>query len=140
MKQVIVIGLLSMSRLAGESPKPSVNAALAAAMIPMASRRLTFIVVGCTSFSLPVVRHEYFVYHRSMNVDTHPEAAVSAIAAAIGEPARAPMLYSLMDGHARTSTELAVVAGVTPSTASAHLNRLKTARLVKVLVQGKHRY
>jgi hypothetical protein len=27
-----------------------------------------------------------------------------------------------------------------PSTASVHLNRLKTERLVKVLIQGKHRY
>ena len=62
------------------------------------------------------------------------------IAAAIGEPARARILYCLMDGHARTSTELAVVAGVSPSTASVHLHRLKTARLVKVFVQGKHRY
>jgi DNA-binding transcriptional ArsR family regulator len=50
------------------------------------------------------------------------------------------MLYSLMDGHARTSTELAMVADVSPSTASAHLNRLKTERLVNVFVQGKHRY
>ena len=68
------------------------------------------------------------------------DAAVSRIAAAIGEPARSRMLFSLVDGHARTSTELAIVAGVTPSTASVHLNRLKTERLVKVLVQGKHRY
>jgi hypothetical protein len=29
---------------------------------------------------------------------------------------------------------------VSPSTASVHLNRLKTAHLVKVLVQGKHRF
>ncbi len=50
------------------------------------------------------------------------------------------MLYCLMDSHARTSTELAVVAGVSPSTASVHLNRLKAERLVKVVVQGKHRY
>jgi hypothetical protein len=49
------------------------------------------------------------------------------------------MLYSLLDGHARTSTELAMVADVSPSTASAHLNRLKSQHLVKVLVQGKHR-
>jgi DNA-binding transcriptional ArsR family regulator len=75
-----------------------------------------------------------------MNVENHPDAAVSRIAAAIGEPARAHMLYCLMDGHARTSTELAVVAGVSPSTASVHLNRLRTAHLVKVLVQGKHRF
>jgi|SRR5579871_326295 len=66
--------------------------------------------------------------------------AVHKIAAAIGEPARERMLYCLMDGHARTSTELAVVAEVSPSTASVHLNRLKAAGLVKVLVQGKHHY
>jgi DNA-binding transcriptional ArsR family regulator len=75
-----------------------------------------------------------------MNAERHADAAVAAIAAAIGEPARARMLYCLMDGHARTSTELAMVAEVSPSTASVHLNRLKTERLVKALVQGKHRY
>ena len=73
-----------------------------------------------------------------MNVKHHEMA--SGIAAAIGEPARVRILYSLMDGRARTSTELAVVAEVSPSTASAHLNRLKAADLVEVLVQGKHRY
>lgn len=65
---------------------------------------------------------------------------VSGIASAIGEPARARMLYCLSDGRARTSTELAIVAGVTPSTASVHLQRLASQRLVKVLPQGKHRY
>jgi DNA-binding transcriptional ArsR family regulator len=75
-----------------------------------------------------------------MNVPREGDAAVSQIAAAIGEPARARMLFCLMDGHARTSTELAVVANVSPSTASVHLHRLKSAHLVKVLVQGKHRY
>jgi len=75
-----------------------------------------------------------------MDVERYADSAVAGIAAAIGEPARARMLYCLMDGHARTSTELAMVAEVSPSTASVHLNRLKTERLVKVLVQGKHRY
>jgi DNA-binding transcriptional ArsR family regulator len=75
-----------------------------------------------------------------MNVEGNVDAAVSRIAAAIGEPARARMLYCLMDGHARTSTELSVVAEISPSTASVHLQRLKTAHLVKVLVQGKHRF
>jgi DNA-binding transcriptional ArsR family regulator len=75
-----------------------------------------------------------------MNVTHDTDAAASRIAAAIGEPARARVLYCLMDGHARTSTELAVIAGVGPSTASVHLHRLQKARLVKVLVQGKHRY
>jgi DNA-binding transcriptional ArsR family regulator len=89
---------------------------------------------------MPVVRQGHFVYHQSMIAEGHNDAAVSGIAAAIGEPARARMLYCLVDGHARTSTELALVADVSPSTASVHLNRLKTERLVKVVVQGKHRY
>lgn len=75
-----------------------------------------------------------------MDVEHSADFAVSRIAAAIGEPARARMLYSLVDGHARTSTELAAVAEVSPSTASVHLNRLKAEHLVRVLVQGKHRY
>jgi DNA-binding transcriptional ArsR family regulator len=68
------------------------------------------------------------------------DADVSAIAAAIGEPARTRMLYCLVDGRARTATELAAVADVMPSTTSAHLRRLERARLVKLVVQGKHRY
>ena len=75
-----------------------------------------------------------------MDAEEQVDLAVSRIAAAIGEPARARMLYSLVDGHARTSTELAMVAEVSPSTASVHLNRLKSERLIKVHVQGKHRY
>jgi DNA-binding transcriptional ArsR family regulator len=83
-----------------------------------------------------------FAYDQRMNVEDRgdADAAASAIAAAIGEPARARMLYCLVDGHARTSTELAVVAEVAPSTASIHLQRLKSQRLVKVYAQGKHRY
>ncbi len=45
-----------------------------------------------------------------------------------------------MDNRARTSTELAVVATVSPSTASVHLNRLKKEHLIKLHVQGKHHY
>jgi DNA-binding transcriptional ArsR family regulator len=83
---------------------------------------------------MPLVRNRQFAYDRTMDV------AVSRIASAIGEPARARMLFCLMDGHARTSTELAIVAEVSPSTASVHLQRLMTERLIKVLAQGKHRY
>jgi DNA-binding transcriptional ArsR family regulator len=50
------------------------------------------------------------------------------------------MLCCLMDNHARTATELAIIAQVSASTASAHLGRLKEERLVKVFHQGKHRY
>jgi len=89
---------------------------------------------------MAVSENQQFVYHRSMNVEHRADDAISRIAAAIGEPARARILYCLMDGHARTSTELSVVAEVSPSTASVHLSRLKMAHLVKVLVQGKHRF
>ena len=75
-----------------------------------------------------------------MKASAKSRLTVADIASAIGEPARARMLASLMDGHARTATELAAIAGVTPSTASVHLQRLSSAQLVKVLAQGKCRY
>lgn len=75
-----------------------------------------------------------------MDVEFSAEEAASSIAAAIGEPARARILYCLLDGHARTSTELALVAEVSPSTASVHLTHLRERGLVRVLAQGKHRY
>ena len=68
------------------------------------------------------------------------DACLSAIAGAIAEPARARMLCCLLDGRARTSTELSVVAEVAPSTASAHLNRLRDECLIQMVAQGKHRY
>jgi DNA-binding transcriptional ArsR family regulator len=75
-----------------------------------------------------------------MDVEPQADLAAAGIAAAIGEPARARMLFSLLDRHARTATELAAIAGVTPSTASVHLTRLREERLVSVAVQGRHRY
>lgn len=68
------------------------------------------------------------------------ENPVSGIAAAIAEPARTRILYALLDSRARTSTELAIVAEVSPSTASVHLARLRERRLLKMHAQGKHRY
>lgn len=68
------------------------------------------------------------------------DSQLARLAGAIAEPARARMLCCLLDGHARTATELAAVAEVAASTASAHLARLKAQRLVDVLAQGKHRY
>ena len=75
-----------------------------------------------------------------MDAEHDTDVALCTVAAAIGEPARARILLSLMDGHARTSTELSVVAGVSPSTASVHLDRLRSARLINVIMQGKHRF
>jgi DNA-binding transcriptional ArsR family regulator len=75
-----------------------------------------------------------------MNVEDRADLAAARIAAAIGEPARARMLYALMDGRARTSTELGTIAEVSASTASMHLQRLVAERLVSVVVQGRYRY
>jgi len=65
---------------------------------------------------------------------------IAAIAALLGDPARANMLTALMHGQALTATELAQEAGVAPSTASGHLAKLETAGLVGIEKQGRHRY
>lgn len=70
-------------------------------------------------------------------MDSPPIAAVSAL---IGDPARALMLSTLMDGRAYTASELADVAGVTRQTASAHLTRLTDGGLLALATQGRHRY
>lgn len=67
-------------------------------------------------------------------------AEVAGVAALIGDPARAAMLWALMDGRALTAGELASTAGVTPQTASEHLARLVEAGLIAVAPQGRRRY
>jgi DNA-binding transcriptional ArsR family regulator len=75
-----------------------------------------------------------------MRAAPHVDIGAAGVAATIGEPARARMLYRLLDGHARTSTELAAVGEVSASTASVHLAKMTRQRLVTVISQGKHRY
>jgi DNA-binding transcriptional ArsR family regulator len=75
-----------------------------------------------------------------MDVGRKVDEGAHTIAAAIGDPARSKMLFSLLDNRARTATELAIVGDVRASTASAHLARLKDEGLVKVLKQGRHHY
>ncbi|WP_256829859.1 helix-turn-helix transcriptional regulator [Pseudomonas sp. Pse1] len=68
------------------------------------------------------------------------ELRLANVAAAIADPARARMLCCLLDGRARTATELAVVAQRSPSTASSHFQKLLEQGLVTLVSQGKHRY
>ncbi|GAA0499121.1 winged helix-turn-helix domain-containing protein [Tatumella terrea] len=68
------------------------------------------------------------------------EQAMSVFASAIADPSRASILCALMDGRAWTATELSIVAGIAPSTASGHLTRLLNNGLVVCLMQGRHRY
>lgn len=62
------------------------------------------------------------------------------ISALVCEPTRASMLWNLLDGRAYTASELATVAGVSPTAASNHLARMLEADIVKVENQGRHRY
>lgn len=68
------------------------------------------------------------------------ENRLAYIAAAIAEPARSKILCALLDGKARTSTELSAIAEVSPATTSAHLQKLRDAHLLELKVQGRHRY
>jgi DNA-binding transcriptional ArsR family regulator len=68
------------------------------------------------------------------------KADFARVAALIGEPARATMLLSLLDGRALAAGELAFSANVAPQTASGHLAKLVQGGLLRVETQGRHRY
>src|SRR6478609_3295440 len=65
---------------------------------------------------------------------------IAAVAALVGDPARANILCALLDGRALTASELAYAAHVTPQTASGHLGKLAAASLISAAQQGRHRY
>lgn len=67
-------------------------------------------------------------------------ADLSVVGALLAEPARAAMLTALWGGVALPASELAMRAGVTPSTTSIHLNRLLDAGWITVERHGRHRY
>jgi DNA-binding transcriptional ArsR family regulator len=65
---------------------------------------------------------------------------LSRIGALLADPGRAAMLWALMDGSARPAGELTLIAGLSPSAASAHLARLTEGGLLALEVRGRHRY
>ena len=65
---------------------------------------------------------------------------MAAVAALVGDPARANILCALLDGRALTAGELAYAAHITPQTASGHLGKLAKASLIVPAQQGRHRY
>ncbi|HZJ55455.1 MAG TPA: helix-turn-helix domain-containing protein [Myxococcaceae bacterium] len=65
---------------------------------------------------------------------------IAAAAALLSEPARVSIVSALMDGQARPATELARIAGVSPSTGSEHLALLTRGGLLRVEQHGRHRY
>lgn len=65
---------------------------------------------------------------------------VSTTANLLGDPGRAAILLRLMNGTALPAGELAMIANVSPQTASEHLAKLLQGRLLIVERQGRHRY
>lgn len=68
------------------------------------------------------------------------EDSFIATASLLCEPSRARILWNLLDGRAYTATELACVSDLSASSVSNHLSRLLKGEIVKVDIQGKHRY
>lgn len=65
---------------------------------------------------------------------------IAAVAALVGDPARANILCALLDGRALAAGELAYAARVSPQTTSGHLAKLAAAQLITSSPQGRHRY
>src|SRR3954471_18378695 len=70
----------------------------------------------------------------------HGDADIATIASVIGHPARGRMLTAMLGGRALPASELAQSAGVSASTASAHLAKLTGSGLVTIERHGRHRY
>jgi DNA-binding transcriptional ArsR family regulator len=68
------------------------------------------------------------------------EPRLARVAAMIADPARSRILAYLLDGHVASAGELARAAGVQPSTASAHLDKLAGTGLVACEPRGRHRW
>jgi DNA-binding transcriptional ArsR family regulator len=62
------------------------------------------------------------------------------IASLIGDPTRAAVLWTLLDGKAFTATELSIAADTSPQNMSMHLGKMLQAGLLLAESQGRHRY
>lgn len=71
-----------------------------------------------------------------MNADTH----IPRVAHLLADPARAAMLWTLIDGTTRPAGELAFAANVSAQSASSHLAKLVEGGLLVSEAQGRHRY
>ncbi|MBP0460479.1 ArsR/SmtB family transcription factor [Streptomyces montanisoli] len=73
-------------------------------------------------------------------VPAHGDVDLAPVAALVGDPGRARVLVALADGRALPASVLASEAGVSPSTASAHLAKLVDGGLLTVERHGRNRY
>lgn len=65
---------------------------------------------------------------------------IAGTAAVLADPSRAAMVLALMDGRSRSAKKLALDAGVTPQTASAHLRKLVAANILVWQGSGRSKY
>lgn len=65
---------------------------------------------------------------------------LSKAASLIGDPSRAAMLWSLLGGESRPASELAMLANVSPQTASNHLRLLVDAGFLKAASAGRNKF
>jgi DNA-binding transcriptional ArsR family regulator len=68
------------------------------------------------------------------------EHELPRVAALLADPARARMVWTLIDGTTRPAGELAYAANVSAPSASAHLAKLVAGGLLETSAQGRHRY
>lgn len=73
-------------------------------------------------------------------LDRPIQTGFSKITQALSDPAREAMVCALADGRALPAGELADAAGISPQSASAHLQKLVDARVLSVWAQGRFRY
>lgn len=65
--------------------------------------------------------------------------SITRIAGLIGEAGRIQMLTTLLDGRGHSASELAMVAGVSPQTASSHLSKMLSGGLIVSEPRGRQR-
>ena len=68
------------------------------------------------------------------------EPGIPRIASLLADPARAKILWTLIDGTTRPAGELAYAANISAQSASAHLAKLVEGGLLESEAQGRHRY
>jgi DNA-binding transcriptional ArsR family regulator len=66
--------------------------------------------------------------------------SLSKAASLIADPSRSAMLWSLLGGESRPASELAMIANVSPQTASNHLRLLLDAGFLKAESAGRNRF
>jgi DNA-binding transcriptional ArsR family regulator len=72
--------------------------------------------------------------------DKFETTLMTRVASLLADPARATMLWALIDGTSRPAGELAFAANVSAPSASAHLAKLVEGGLLTAEAQGRHRY